>query len=54
MLELYVETPWQVDHPFAKALDIMQPDDVIMAATYERVRDLTGVDPWKKPPLEEA
>jgi len=58
MLELYVETPWQVDHPFAKSFDIMQPDDVIMASTYERVRDLTGVDPWqkttKKPALEQA
>jgi len=54
MLELYVETPWQVDHPFAMAFDIMQSDDVIMTATYERVHDLTGVDPWKKPALEEA
>jgi catechol 2,3-dioxygenase len=46
MLELYVETPWHVDHPFAKPFDIMQPDDVIMSTTYERVRDVQGVDPW--------
>jgi hypothetical protein len=24
----------------------MQPDDVIMAATYQRVRELKGADPW--------
>jgi len=54
MLELYVETPWQVDQPFAKSFDILQPDDVIMAATHERVRNLTGVDPWKSSALEEA
>lgn len=46
MLELYVDTPWQVDHPFAQAFDVMQPDDVIMATTYERVRDVQGSDPW--------
>ena len=54
MLELYVETPWQVEHPFAKSFDAMQPDDVIMATTFERVRDLTGADPWQKSALEEA
>ena len=46
MLELYVETPWSLDHPFAFSFDIMQPDDVIMATTYERVRDAQGTDPW--------
>ena len=46
MLELYVETPWNLDHPFAFSFDIMQPDDVIMAMTYERVRDAQGTDPW--------
>jgi hypothetical protein len=24
----------------------MQPDDVIMATTYQRVRELKDVDPW--------
>jgi catechol-2,3-dioxygenase len=46
MLELYVETPWHVDHPFAQNFDIMQPDDVIMSITYDRVRKIQGVDPW--------
>lgn len=46
MLELYVETPWSLNHPFAFSFDIMQPDDVIMATTYERVRDAQGSDPW--------
>ena len=46
MLELYVETPWQLEHPFAQPFDIMQPDDVIISTTYERVRDVEGVDPW--------
>ena len=46
MLELYVDSPWQIDHPFAKIFDVMQPDDVIMATTYQRVRELNGVDPW--------
>jgi len=46
MLELYVDTPWQVEHPFAQQFDVMQPDDVILATTYERVRDVLGVDPW--------
>lgn len=46
MLELYVNTPWRVDHPFAQPFDVMQPDDVIMATTYERVRDAIGADPW--------
>lgn len=55
MLELYVETPWLVEHPFAQGFDIMQPDDAIMAATYERVRDVLGVDPWQvSKTLEEA
>jgi len=46
MLELYVETPWQLEHPFAQSFDVMQPDDVIISTTYERVRDAEGVDPW--------
>jgi catechol 2,3-dioxygenase len=46
MLELYVETPWQIKHPFAQPFDIMQPDDVIISTTCERVRDAEGVDPW--------
>ena len=46
MLELYVSTPWQVEHPFAQPFDVIQPDDVIMATTYERVREALGVDPW--------
>jgi catechol-2,3-dioxygenase len=46
MLELYVDTPWQLEHPYAQSFDVMQPVDVIMAMTYERVRDVLGVDPW--------
>ena len=46
MLELYVETPWQLKHPFAQPFDIMQPDDVIIGMTCERVRESEGVDPW--------
>ncbi|MEE2999374.1 MAG: VOC family protein [Pseudomonadota bacterium] len=46
MLELYVETPWKIKHPFAQPFDILQPDDVIIGTTFERVRDAEGVDPW--------
>ena len=46
MLELYVETPWQLKHPFAQPFDIMQPDDVIIGVTCERIRDSEGIDPW--------
>ena len=46
MLELYVNSPWIVDHPFALSFDIMQPDDVIISSTYERVKEVQGVDPW--------
>ena len=46
MLELYVETPWKLKHPFAQHFDIMQPDDVIIGTTCERVRASEGVDPW--------
>ena len=46
MLELYVETPWQIKHPFAQPFDVMQPDDVIVGTTCERVRDAEGIDPW--------
>ena len=47
MLELYVESPWQIKHPFAQPFDIMQPDDVIISATCERIRESEGIDPWK-------
>ena len=46
MLELYVETPWKIKQPFAQPFDILQPDDVIIGMTFERVRDAEGVDPW--------
>ena len=46
MLELYVETPWQIKHPFAQPFDVMQPDDVIVGTTCERVREAEGIDPW--------
>ena len=47
MLELYVDTPWQMKHPYAFAFDVMQPDDVIVGATFERVKDAEGIDPWQ-------